>query len=223
MKTIGLLPASGKATRLSGIPKFCLPISEDETLLEWHCRHLSEVCDEIRVSTRHEWLPIVRKLNLPNIVKVFEIAPSTMPDAISKLRAHNIEDLCIIGMPDTIISDATSSHYESLSSSKSNVALALWSCTDELKGKVGQVDLDQTGRFLDAKDKVAECTYPLMWGALSVRGVSIDSSLSNFTEQLSVWNKSNFQIESHVLVGKYMDLGSFEGIKAFYNLNNLKF
>jgi hypothetical protein len=221
MKTIGLLPASGKATRLNGIPKFCLPVNEDETLLEWHCRLLNEVCDEIRVSTRLEYLPLVTQLNLSKKVKVFEIAPSTMPDAVQKLVGRNLEDLFIIGMPDTIISDTTSSFYECLSSSTSNVSLALWRCTDQLKGKVGQVDVDQSGKFLDAKDKVAECGYPLMWGGLSIRGVSINSNLSNFTEHLNVWNKANFHIESHVLTGRYMDLGSFDGLKAFYSLGNL--
>ena len=54
MSTIGVLPASGKASRIGGIPKFCLPISDERSLLQWHVEQMLEVCDEVRVSTRAE-------------------------------------------------------------------------------------------------------------------------------------------------------------------------
>jgi molybdopterin-guanine dinucleotide biosynthesis protein A len=54
MSTIGILPASGKASRVGGIPKFCLPISDERSLLQWHVEQMLEVCDEVRVSTRAE-------------------------------------------------------------------------------------------------------------------------------------------------------------------------
>ena len=220
MKKIGLLPASGRATRLKGIPKFCLPINEDETLLEWHCRLLDDVCDEIRISTRSEWMPIVNELNLPNKVSILEIPPSTMPDAVSKLRGGNLDDLFIIGMPDTFIAEFTSSFYESLSTTKGNVGLALWPCTEQLRGKVGQIDLGQSGEFLDAKDKIIDCRYPFMWGGLAIKGVPIQSDFSNFTELLNIWRKSQFEFESFVVSGNYMDLGSYAGIELFYTMKD---
>jgi molybdopterin-guanine dinucleotide biosynthesis protein A len=47
MRTIGVLPASGKASRIGGIPKFCLPISDERSLLQWHVEQMLEVCDEV--------------------------------------------------------------------------------------------------------------------------------------------------------------------------------
>ena len=43
MATIGILPASGKASRIGGIPKFCLPVSEEESILQWHVNQMLEV------------------------------------------------------------------------------------------------------------------------------------------------------------------------------------
>ena len=57
--TIGLLPASGSAKRLGGLPKFSLPVNETSSLLEYHVNLMEEVCDEIRISTRLDWLPIL--------------------------------------------------------------------------------------------------------------------------------------------------------------------
>ena len=60
MATIGVLPASGKASRIGGIPKFCLPISDERSLIQWHVEQMLEMCDEVRISTRSEWVPIIQ-------------------------------------------------------------------------------------------------------------------------------------------------------------------
>ena len=64
MATIGVLPASGRASRIGGIPKFCLPISDERSLLQWHVEQMLEVCDEVRVSTRPEWVPIIQNMDM---------------------------------------------------------------------------------------------------------------------------------------------------------------
>jgi len=64
MSVIGVLPASGKASRIGGIPKFCLPISDERSLLQWHVEQMLEVCDEVRVSTRAEWVPIIQNMDM---------------------------------------------------------------------------------------------------------------------------------------------------------------
>jgi GTP:adenosylcobinamide-phosphate guanylyltransferase len=80
MATIGILPASGKASRIGGIPKFCLPVSEEESILQWHVNQMLEVCDEVRVSTKAEWVPVIQnmKMNIKLVVR----EPSTMSDAV---------------------------------------------------------------------------------------------------------------------------------------------
>ena len=98
-KLVGILPASGKATRIGGIPKFCLPVGPDLTLIQWHINQMNEVCDEVRVSTRSTWIPLLKEMKIQ--ASLIEIEPSTMSDAVYKM-AKNGEEL-IIGMPDTYI------------------------------------------------------------------------------------------------------------------------
>ena len=103
-KRVGILPASGKATRISGIPKFCLPISSNQTLIEWHVSQMLEVCDEVRIATRSIWMPILAELKIK--AEIIELEPSTMSDAVYKLSKVNEE--LVIGMPDTYIFEPNS-------------------------------------------------------------------------------------------------------------------
>jgi len=51
-KVVGILPASGSASRMMGLPKFLLPVNENKNILEWHIDLMSECCDVIRISTQ---------------------------------------------------------------------------------------------------------------------------------------------------------------------------
>ena len=47
-----ILPAAGSAERMSGIPKFLLPVTDDyKSLLENHLEKLSQICEKIYLST----------------------------------------------------------------------------------------------------------------------------------------------------------------------------
>ena len=111
MSIIGVLPASGKASRIGGIPKFCLPISDERSLLQWHVEQMLEVCDEVRVSTRAEWVPIIQNMDMN--IKLIVKEPSTMSDAVSFLAGGD-SDTLLIGLPDTFMVGATSNIYKKM-------------------------------------------------------------------------------------------------------------
>ena len=111
MATIGVLPASGRASRVGGIPKFCLPISDERSLLQWHVEQMLEVCDEVRISTRSEWIPIVQNMNMN--VKIIVREPSTMSDAIN-FMIGDYNDTVVVGMPDTYILNGPQNIYKEL-------------------------------------------------------------------------------------------------------------
>ena len=111
MATIGILPASGRASRVGGIPKFCLPISDERSLLQWHVEQMLEVCDEVRISTRSEWVPIVQNMDMN--VKLIVREPSTMSDAIN-FMVGEYNDTVVVGMPDTYILNGPQNIYKEL-------------------------------------------------------------------------------------------------------------
>jgi len=217
MATIGVLPASGKASRIGGIPKFCLPISDERSLLQWHVEQMLEVCDEVLVCTRAEWIPIIQNMDMN--IKLIVKEPSTMSDAI-KFMIGDYNETVLVGMPDTYILNAPLNIYkEMMKESNADLVLGIWECIGELKGRVGQVMVSNSGKVLKSKDKVLDCDYKDMWGTMLFRKNMIryiDPSLDHPGKQIQEWIDKGLNIQSVRPGGRYMDIGTLRGLKQLY-------
>ena len=216
MSVIGVLPASGKASRIGGIPKFCLPISDERSLLQWHVEQMLEVCDEVRVSTRAEWVPIIQNMDMN--IKLIVREPSTMSDAV-KFMIGEYNDTVLIGMPDTYILNAPGNIYKPLfKDNTADLVLGVWECGKVLKGRVGQV-LVSNDKVIDSEDKVDNCDYPDMWGTMLFRKNMIryiDAALDHPGKQLKEWISMGLNIKAVRPGGEYMDIGTLKGLKQLY-------
>ena len=217
MATIGVLPASGRASRIGGIPKFCLPISDDRSLLQWHVNQMLEVCDEVRISTRAEWVPIVQNMDLN--AKIIVREPTTMSDAIAHMIG-GYNDTVIVGMPDTYIINAKINIYKSLAQDgrDADLGLGLWECTENLRGRVGQIAI-KNDRVVMSKDKDPECNFPYMWGTMIFNKNLIrylDRDKNHPGEQIQEWIDSNLVVKPTFAGGEYMDIGTLKGLKELY-------
>ncbi len=216
MSVIGVLPASGKASRIGGIPKFCLPISDERSLLQWHVEQMLEVCDEVRVSTRAEWVPIIQNMDMN--IKLIVREPSTMSDAV-KFMVGEYNDTVLIGMPDTYILNAPGNIYKPLfKDNTADLVLGIWECGEVLKGRVGQV-LVSNDKVIDSEDKVDNCDYPDMWGTMLFRKNMIryiDAALDHPGKQLKEWISMGLNIKAVRPGGQYMDIGTLKGLKQLY-------
>jgi len=216
MATIGVLPASGKASRIGGIPKFCLPISDERSLLQWHVEQMLDVCDEVRISTRSEWVPIIQNMDMN--VKIMVREPSTMSDAV-KYMVGDYNDTVLVGMPDTFILNAPSNIYKPLfKEDTADLVLGIWECGETLKGRVGQV-LVSHDKVIDSEDKVDNCDYPDMWGTMLFRKNMIryiDTTLDHPGKQLKEWISRGSNIKAVRPGGQYMDIGTLRGLKQLY-------
>jgi len=216
MATIGVLPASGKASRIGGIPKFCLPISDERSLLQWHVEQMLEICDEVRVSTRSEWVPIIQNMDMN--IKIMVREPSTMSDAV-KYMVGDYNDTVLIGMPDTYILNAPNNIYKGLfKEDAADIVLGIWECGENLKGRVGQV-LISNNKVIDSEDKVDNCNYPDMWGTMLFRKNMIryiDTTLDHPGKQLKEWISKGANIKAVRPGGQYMDIGTLRGLKQLY-------
>jgi GTP:adenosylcobinamide-phosphate guanylyltransferase len=217
MSVIGVLPASGKAARIGGIPKFCLPISDQRSLIQWHVEQMLEVCDEVRVSTRAEWVPIIQNMDMN--IKLIVREPSTMSDAIKfMIGEHN--DTVMVGMPDTFILNAQTNIYkEMMKEDKADLVLGVWECVDDLKGRVGQVLVSSDSRVTASQDKTENCDYKDMWGTMLFRKNMIrylDPSLEHPGKQIQEWIDKGSNIKAVRPGGKYMDIGTLRGLKQLY-------
>lgn len=217
MPTIGILPASGRASRVGGIPKFCLPISDERSLLQWHVEQMLEVCDEVRVSTRSEWVPIVQNMDMN--IKLIVREPSTMSDAIN-FMVGDYNDTVVVGMPDTYIFNGPQNIYKELFiKTNADLVLGAWECSDELKGRVGQIKINLSGDVVESKDKVSDCDFSDMWGTMLFRKNMIryiDTKLDHPGKQIQEWINGRFHITAVKPGGRYMDIGTLKGLKQLY-------
>jgi len=216
MNVVGILPASGKASRVGGIPKFCLPISDERSLLQWHVEQMLEVCDEVRVSTRAEWVPIIQNMDMN--IKLIVREPSTMSDAV-KFMVGDYNDTVLVGMPDTYILNAPGNIYKPLfKKDTADLVLGIWECKEELKGRVGQI-LVHDDKVTASEDKVDNCEYPDMWGTMLFRKNMIryiDSTLEHPGKQIKDWISMGANIRAVRPGGQYMDIGTLRGLKRLY-------
>lgn len=215
MKTVGLIPASGSASRLGGLPKFALPISDKSSLLGWHVSNLLKVCDEVRVSTQSKWVPLVESMDLP--ISLINKEPSTLSDAIVSL-ANSGDDQYIFTMPDTYYANLERNPFETLFEQPEEIILGCFDCPPSLKGKVGQVDLVQN-RIVAAADKNPECSFPFMWGYMAFKHGQIQKlPADSDTPSLLIdkWISAGITVGAHYNSGEYIDVGSFDGVKRLY-------
>jgi len=215
---VGLLPASGRASRIHGIPKFALPISNNLSLLEWHVRELEERADIVRISTRESWLPILETMELRS-AQVFVKEPSTMSDAINSM-VLDISDRHVVGMPDTFIAFTDRNFYSELFNSSNSGALALFNCPTMLRGKVGQVLSDDKGQIVDVQDKNEGCDYKFMWGAFMFSSSILNPIYGSPSFDFKEWAAEGKDFRGLTFSGEYVDAGSFEGILDMYRLLN---
>jgi len=212
---VGVLPASGKASRIGGIPKFCLPISDERSLIQWHVEQMLAVCDEVRISTRQEWVPLVQNMDMN--VKIIVKGPSTMSDAI-KFMIGDYDDTVLIGMPDIYILNSSANIYKEMFKENADLVLGAWECTDDLRGLVGQIEI-LDNRVVSSKDKDKDCDYRYMWGTMLFRKNMIryiNPILDHPGKQIQEWIDMGLSIRAVHQGGKYMDIGTLRGLKQLY-------
>ena len=215
-RIIGMLPASGSATRLNGLPKFLFPVNDKTSLLEWHVNKMLQCCDEVRISTREKWKPLIEDLNLNATIYYKE--PSTMADALFSMNDSS-DDTVVVGMPDVYIYDCNKNFYDEMLMSQGDVVLATWDYVPKrMKGQIGQVLTDDSSNVLSVVDKDPSCDYPLMWGAVTFRnGLDlIDLQGGSVLKDVNSWIEKGVSVTSVKMPGQYIDNGTFDGLSTMY-------
>jgi hypothetical protein len=215
--TLGLLPASGSASRIGGLPKFMLPVEDNFSILQWHVSLMNEACDSVRVSTRECWMPLVMPLNLGADIYIKE--PSTMSDAVLEM-SRDRSDAVIVGMPDVYIHNSKNNFYKDMLESDGDIVLATWDYRHEtMRGKVGQVLVDSFSNVLQVVDKDPNCEFNQMWGAILFRNglERIDVDGASVLKDLNKWIADGVSVKAVTMSGEYIDSGTFEGLTYLYS------
>ena len=163
---MGLLPAAGTATRMSGLPKFLLPISDNhQCLLTYHVELMAPHVDRIMIPTRHEWVGVLESFNFGSQVDVLPLRTDTMAETVKKTLTGVDYDQCVVGMPDTFF--VGGNPYQELAEQpRGDVTLAVFGTRPEQSGKVGSVRLLEDGTVTDHADKDPAQDFGTHWGVM---------------------------------------------------------
>jgi len=161
-----LIPASGSATRMRGLPKFLLPSGKDGlSLLEVHISNVAHFASEILIGVNPIFFNIVMEAGLElHGACVFPMQTLTMTETVLNLAGKSDSERFTVLMPDTAFSSVSSYQFAKMNH---DLNLSLWKIRIDQYGKLGQVSLNKEGTVIDCIDKDSTCTYEHAWGALT--------------------------------------------------------
>jgi CTP:molybdopterin cytidylyltransferase MocA len=163
---VGLLPAAGTATRMSGLPKFLLPISEDQQcLLTYHVELMAPYVDRIIIPTRTEWVGLLESFAFGPQVEVMQMHTQSMAETVKRALDSRVFESCVLGMPDTYFVGGNP-YRELTEHPQGEVSLAVFSTRPEQFGHVGSVAISEEGVITDHADKEPDRDFGYHWGVI---------------------------------------------------------
>jgi len=210
----GLIPASGAASRMRGIPKFLLPCDEEYlTLLERHVINMLNYCKMVWIPTRPDLTILIESLGITSErVVVIPMVTKSMTETILKVAAISSADEFMLCMPDTYFEGELP--YKNLGALSGDLKLACWEIRPEQKGKLGQV-LFQAGsdnsKVIDSRDKDPSCNFDHSWGAMSFRRELLElgnPEMPHTGYLIKPAIEKGLLVEGFVLQGSYFDCGT---------------
>jgi hypothetical protein len=209
----GILPASGLATRMRGLPKFLLPCSDTyETLIERHVDHMLDSCEMVWIPTRPKLAHLLEDLDFTSDrVTITSLETGSMTETVLQTAKLSRAERFVIAMPDTYLLGELPFSY--LANSKADLSLALWRIRDDQKGKLGQVLLDNPheGNVVNARDKDIDCDYEHSWGAMGINRSILelaDPEMPHVGYLIPPAFESGATVAGKVFEGSYYDCGT---------------
>ena len=215
---IGVIPASGLATRFRGIPKFLLPApGQGVSLVEFHVAEMLSVCERVIVGIRPEHSKHL-DFRYERRVEVHALVTETMTETVLKLCAQSESNDFILTMPDTFfIGEKPAKKLWSMNDC--DFGLAIWEFDDSYRGRIGQVNIDESGNVIDAIDKSLDCPYPWLWGAMRFNRKVLslmDPVTPHVGFAVNPALQAGLTVRAKQITGKYFDCGSFSNYDMAY-------
>ena len=221
IRTKVLIPAGGHATRLGGIPKFFLPLSNESFLLKNHIDKLNDLSNvEIIIGVSEKFSESIK--DMFQSINIKTVKSHSMVDTVTQLGL-NQENNSIVIMPDTYFSDyeIVKKVIHKLETSKDDIVLGVWRIEESQKGKLGQCVIfnEKVIRIID-KDK--NCNEELFWGLIAWKPTFtkfIKPEDSHFGISINRAIENNLNVGFTISDSKYYDCGTFSEYK--YMLDNI--
>ena len=215
------VPAAGLASRLGGIPKFLLPISDKQTLIGYHLDNLTELNNyEINIGTSEKFYETL--LDIYHDLTIKKIKSSSMVETVCKLKLEK-KSLSLVVMPDTYFKNyqIVEEMRKKIQSNELDIVVGIWNIKDNQIGKLGQCSIERK-RITKIIDKDINCKEKYLWGLIMWKpsfNQYIKESDEHFGISLNRAINNNLEIGYVKADQEYFDCGTFNEYEAL--LNNL--
>lgn len=168
--TVGLIPCAGAATRIHGLPKWCLPVPQGY-LLSVLLNRMESVAPSVVIGVNPENASLVgqyKRMAFVHTAKNFKTMSETV---LSCIKFFEPDSDVAFGMPDTFIEDDNC--YPKLAKALANgadVAVAHFHARPKQHLKAGMID-SRGNQVIEVVDKPAETKLTRLWGALAWKPV----------------------------------------------------
>jgi len=230
---IGLIACAGTANRIFNLPKFILPLKEQNySLLGYWCKlMIDKGCNKIIIGSspsNKNFIEHIINTQLKDfqtliIIKIIENS-ATMNETILNMTKDEDYDLAIMGMPDTHIDYISSDLITKvLNNNDLIVGSYLWNIRQSQKAKIGQCLIDNN-YIIDIIDKNNDCNYNYGWGAMvfkkAFESFIIKEDLHlGYSMKLAI--SKSIKIPYEIIKGQYWDCGTICEYKEYLNFLNV--
>jgi hypothetical protein len=221
-----IIPASGKAVRLGGLPKFLLPLPVAApkgapargftTLLDLHIAYGREFAELVIIATRPENVELIRPYLVPGHVELMALETETMAETVIRSTKACAFDETLVLMPDTYFTNGFAPAKMSLLPGE-HLSVAAWKVSPGQIGSVGQIGLlSENGRhFIQShQDKDPTSELPWVWGAMNLSKTARDllepenPHIGYVITRLLADNASATSLGARIFEGDYVDCGT---------------
>ena len=226
---IGLLPCAGTSSRIFNLPKYMLPLRDDNysLLSNWINILIKMNCNKIIIGAS-----LITKIFIEYIVntQIKEISDKiviklvgnteTMNETVIKCLEEETYDLTIMGMPDTHITSLSPKLLEDIIFHNDiYVGAYIWNIRNTQLGKIGQCSIDNN-IITNIIDKDINCNYKYGWGAIIFKPefekYIYKADLHTGYSMQNVLNNKD-KILCKIMNGMYFDCGTTQGYIEYLN------
>ena len=221
-----IIPASGKALRLGGLPKFLLPLPVEAprgapvrgftTLLDLHIAWGLEFSELVVIATRPENTKLMGPYLVPGQVELMALETETMAETIMRSANISFFDETLVLMPDTYFTKGFAPTKMSLLPGE-YLSVAAWNVSSNQIGSVGQIGLgSENGRhFIEShQDKDPTSKLPWVWGAMNLSREAMgfleqeDPHIGYVLSRILTREPSTTSLGARIFDGDYVDCGT---------------
>lgn len=230
-ETILVLPIGGQATRIGGVPKFLLPVGDNQTLIGRHVHAAQESgISEIFIICRPMHTRLIRNYFSESISNITVIELENETQTMNETLFFGLSDIyfssAIVGLSDTYWSkNGLVQAYSQLKAhdDKHSISIAAFEIREDQVGKLGQVQIGDDQELKDMKDKDSNCDYQYAWGAIKITKNFLQN-IDRSQPHIGYTVRDKLKVGEKILCVKvetnYYDCGTFAEYRSLLNTLN---